>query len=430
MFFLKTVVGVSLFFLILGCTGGNQNEQVNKPSASKAKGEPMSFKFDQELFSDPFKNEKSQSARTLLKELMSEKENKVFSPLSLEAVLTLLAAGANGQSLEDLKSFLQLESEKPVDHLQYMEASFDYMMNGRPRSAGDHAPEVSLGFGIAASQQHPIDAEAVEALQKQVDVYLKSFDFKNNADQATKEINQWVAEKTNQKIKKLLAQIQPETAMILLNTLYFKSPWLEPFKEGQTKPMDFTTESGEKIKVSMMNRGSFYSYVDHSVFQGVSIPLNVSDMQFWFLRPKTTVAELIDHLSSHDLKSQLSRPKHQDIDLSLPKFKIETKLKLIEVLKRHGLEILTRSPNLEINGFFAEKKDFIVSEAIQGNYFAIDEKGVEAASATALGMRAGSAPPKDGPIELKFDKPFVFLMYQLSTGRIAFAGQVYMPETP
>ena len=100
---------------------------------------------------------------------------------------------------------------------------------------------------------------------------------------------------------------------------------------------------------------------------------------------------------------------------------------LVDLLKEKGLEVLTRSPNMDINGFFKEKKDFVVNQVIQGNFFAIDEKGIEAASATALGMRAGGVPKPEEPIELRFDKPFVFVLFQPSTGRIAFIGQVYEP---
>ncbi|NQZ00343.1 MAG: hypothetical protein HRT45_06695 [Bdellovibrionales bacterium] len=86
------------------------------------------------------------------------------------------------------------------------------------------------------------------------------------------------------------------------------------------------------------------------------------------------------------------------------------------------------APNFELSKFFKSKRDIIISKVIQGTFFAVDEQGIEAAAATALVGRAGAGPRKEEPIELDFDKPFVFMLYSTSLGRVVMAGEIWEPE--
>lgn len=330
--------------------------------------------------------------------------------------------------VEALESFLQLQGTDPLKHLKTTKGVFDYMNDPANYYGGDGTgPEVKIGFGVAANASNPLDEKAIAPLKDQLDLFLMNLDFRNKNREALDAINGWVAEQTNDKIKKLLEQVSEETVMMLINTLYLKASWTDPFKEEDTNPMKFTRVDGSSKQVPTMHRSGYMTYLDNDHFQAVSLNIELRDMEFWFLRPKMDVASLVDVLSKTPLKNALAEPHSQKINLSLPKFKIKNKIKLMDVLKKLGLEILTTSPNTELDGFFTEKGDFIVNEAIQGNFFAIDEKGVEAASATAMGMRAGGVPKPEEPIDLKFDKPFVFLMYSRTTGRLAFVGQVSDP---
>jgi serine protease inhibitor len=121
-----------------------------------------------------------------------------------------------------------------------------------------------------------------------------------------------------------------------------------------------------------------------------------------------------------------TRP-YRKVNLYFPKFKIENKLRLLSQLKKMGLGILANPPNFDLSEFYETQENIVVKDVLQGNFFQVDEKGIEAASATAVMKKMGGVAVPEKPLVLNFNRPFVFLIYQKMTGRLVFLGQVHNP---
>ncbi len=422
----------NILLCILACTFLasclDQSKKTENKRSAAISTSSETYSYDNDLFQNPYKNEKTDKARRLWSSVLSDKENGVFSPLSLEAVLTLLMQGSKGESYQALENFLQLKGTKPLEHLLTLKEAVDHIDHFH-RDYNENAPtKMKLAFGLVSSKKYSLDPETVNPVKNQLGLYMESYDFKRENQKALDGVNSWIEKMTEDKVKKLLDMISEETVMLLINTLYLKSSWQDKFKEESNQKVDFTLDMGSAKKVEMMYKKEHFNYVKDEHFQAVQVLIDAPDIEFWFLRPEESIEKTKEHIAKTPLKTLFDSRYSQKIELFLPKFKIKNKLKLMSVLRKEGLEILTQSPNLELDGFLKEKGDFIISEAIQGNFFAVDENGVEAASATVLGMRAGGMPKPEEPLVLKFDKPFLFLMYQKSSGRMLFEGQVYDPE--
>lgn len=273
---------------------------------------------------------------------------------------------------------------------------------------------------------------------------IMTMNFHREAHRATEEINKWVNEKTHHKIEKLFGQdLDSSTMMVLLNAVYFKGFWKQPFNRTLTKQQPFTYlgKGGARRSehVEMMNmRGTF----GHAHFEDgdlLEVPfVNESTVFLAFLpsekhalsaeQPLTSISELFgsseDAVDSVKFASRLAHVRpHRDVTVFLPKFKIDSKYSLNAALKHLGIrDAFDRglADFSRING----QHDLMVSDVAHKAFFEVNEEGAEAAAATGVVITPNSV---QMPLTFNANRPFLFMIYDKEYQLVLFTGVVNKP---
>jgi serpin B len=226
------------------------------------------------------------------------------------------------------------------------------------------------------------------------------------------------------------------TRLVLANALYLKAPWADPFSEKTTQPEPFHVRGGAPVDLPMMRKTARFGYAKHEGFTAVSLPYAGDDLRFLVLLPDEVngLRALESKLTAH-LLAECAKLEKQDVEVHLPKFKLEPPtIALAEKLQALGMKSAFDIPQGSANfDKMAPRKpnDYLyISNVFHKTFIAVDEKGTEAAAATAVVMMraTGIARPKPPPIEVKVDRPFVYAVQHVPSGVCLFLGRVTDPR--
>jgi serpin B len=267
---------------------------------------------------------------------------------------------------------------------------------------------------------------------------VEAADFISDSENVRVEINDWVAEKTHDKIRDLLHKenVTSDTKLILVNAIYFNSAWLEPFDKAMTAEGPFRTGKDKQHNVSMMRRTGNFLYGENSLAQWLKIPYSIPGFSMLVLLPKendlfTQLEELEKNLTHEALASWIADMRFPQVALRLPKFKDERRYALGDTLKKLGIN-LAFTNDADFSGMVEEPRkngyalhiDFVVHKA----FIELDEERTEAAAATAVGMMRTTAMINPEPVvEFNADRPFIYCLMDDETGAILFMGRMEQP---
>ena len=268
---------------------------------------------------------------------------------------------------------------------------------------------------------------------------FEPLDFIANPAAATQHINKWVADQTHDRIHDLIpgGALDNTTRLVLTNALYLKAPWANEFSEHATQPEPFLVHGSAPTDVPMMRkRSEHFGYAKRDGYTAVSLPYAGDDLQFVVLLPDDVngLRALESKLSSNMLGG-CAKLQTRDVDLHLPKFKLESPtMALAEKFEALGMKTAFDQPKGSANfDKIAPRtpRDYLyISQIFHKTFIAVDEKGTEAAAATAVAMMAGTAlrSPPPPPIEVKVDRPFVYAIQHVPSGVCLFLGRVTDPR--
>jgi len=253
---------------------------------------------------------------------------------------------------------------------------------------------------------------------------------------AVAEINGWVEEQTNHKIKDLVPidAVNAMTRLVLVNAVYFKGDWSKKFDKAITKEEDFHVSSSEKIKVPLMHlrKEKLVFGVDQKLHcQAISLPYVGDKLSMVILLPDHTVTTLADverQLTADDLMNVEKRFEmyKQEVNLWFPRFKLEQSLELSDMLVKLGIVDMFGQGAADFSGMDGSH-ELYVSKALHKAFVEVNEEGSEAAAATAMVMVGYCMSiPKD-PIVFRADHPFLFYIVDNSTKAILFLGRYTKP---
>jgi serpin B len=268
---------------------------------------------------------------------------------------------------------------------------------------------------------------------------FETLDFKQNPEAARAHINQWVAERTRDRIHDLIPVngIDATTRLVLANAIYLKAPWANEFSDFFTKPKPFHVRGGSAVDVPTMNNLKHFGYAKQNEFTAIALPYSGNELQFLVLIPDQIngLGALESKMNAQLLAKCAKLETKRDVDLSLPKFKIEPPtIPLAESLKSLGMKNAFDQPPGSANfDKIAPRKPndyLLISEVFHKTFIAVDEKGTEAAAATAVATLAGAAmgSPPPPPIEVKVDRPFLYAIQHVPSGTCLFIGRVTDPR--
>ena len=244
---------------------------------------------------------------------------------------------------------------------------------------------------------------------------------------AAKIINDWVEENTNGKIKDLIqsSDIDPAlTAMILTNAIYFKGLWKYEFDPDNTQDRDFEISPGISITAPMMSISEkTFNYTETDDLQVLELDYDGDDVSMILVLPKEnniSIAEqAINPASLLDWKESFDS---LEVDVTIPKFKLETEYNLKKYLQMMGMDIAF-TPNADFSGMTGAK-DLFIKKVAHKAYIEVNEEGTEAAAATSVIMQLTAIIET---VSFNADHPFVFLIQHKETGNVLFMGKIVDP---
>lgn len=366
-------------------------------------------------------------ATDLYGKLATGQDNLVASPMSVALALAMASAGARGTTATQIHQALCRSGEAAACHrafgtlLRQWQESKGYTLDVANRLFASNELEVSDRFESLATDYY---AAPIETL-----------DFAAAAEPSRRHINDWVAQQTHDKIQNLIPEgtIESDTQLVLANGIYFKGHWAEPFAENETRPGTFHAPDGD-LQVPMMHRTSRLAYHEADGIKLLQLYYRGGSMAMAFLLPakQDGLNELEARLDAASLRRWTEGTSTFMVTVALPKFKIQP----AESTSLEGpLSALGMA-----NAFDATKADFTgIAEPAGPNLFIdqifhqamvdVNELGTEAAAATGAAMRPTSLPPPVEPRDFIADHPFVFVIYDTSSGAVLFIGRVVKPSS-
>ncbi len=341
-----------------------------------------------------------------------------FSPYSILSAFGMAYAGAEGNTAREIEENLGFTAQI---HSQLGELMQDFEVE----KAFSAANRVWLRNGLKLKDAYK------DILLLNYKSSAQKLDFLNKTEASRKKINAWVSEKTNGKILNLLQQLEPDTQMILTNAVYFNAEWESKFNKKFTSEEDFFSDGCIVDKVTMMKKHDDFLYAERDGSKIIKIPYKGGRFSLIvFLPPKTAgyPGTLEDGakpitLDADIFKNLLDSMSEYEVDLWLPKFKIEKSYELKDLFDALGIK-LAFSDFADFSGITGDEK-LKIDAVIHKTFIDVDEEKTEAAAATAIKMMKATAiaPVKKPQAEFHADHPFRYFILDNYTGTILFAGR-------
>ena len=424
------------------------------------------------------------------------KENLAFSPYSISSALAMALEGARGKTAEEMGQTMRLpeslrlpSTERPWNTPPYgsgLKAIGDRLMANPKMSAVDRvrlaklrtelaelnskagkvsAPpeaseladkinkldgrfdrfDVKVANAFWGDKEYPFDDRYLAEVDRIFGAgRLRLADLRNNYPAERLVINRWVEEQTNDRIKELLPDL-PENEwralrLILVNAIWFKGNWSQPFDERATTDGDFHLPGGDKKTAKLMHhnfeQAKFAAFDRHgdqteehkadTGFSMLELPIKGDRLAMTFLAPHRPdgLPEIESMLTGPALERWIAALQRQKVHVTLPRFKVEGDFSLGDTLQQMGM----RRAFSTAADFSAMTKngarDLFIGYVFHKAFVEVNEKGAEAAAATAVLMRDKSA---SRIAEFRADRPFLFLIRDTDSGMILFMGRVSRP---
>jgi len=390
----------------------------------------------------------NQLAVDLHRQLATGDDNLCISPYSIQSALAMTFAGADSETRTEMARVLHFPNAGDAIHGSFasLQRSLEEMSKksatiaDESKKTGGPSEPITLAIANRLFAQSGYNfRDSFRAFVKQhYGAPFEPLDFRKDCAGATRHINQWVAGQTRDRIRDLIpaGALNEMTRLVLANAIYLKAPWADQFSDAATKPQPFHVRGRAPVNVLMMRKeGQNFGYAKREGFTAVSIPYCGNELQFVVLVPdEVNGLRTLESKLSADMLAGCAKLEKHDVDLSLPKFKFEPPtIALAENLQKLGMKSAFDQPSGSANfDRIAPRKpnDYVyLSQVFHKTFIAVDEKGTEAAAATAVVMMATSAMAKRSPpIEVKVDRPFVYAIQHVPSGACLFLGRVTDPR--
>ncbi|MGV8151518.1 MAG: serpin family protein [Candidatus Nanoarchaeia archaeon] len=361
--------------------------------------------------------------------------NIFYSPYSISAALAMTYEGARQDTAKEIKEVFHFP-ESVV-----LRPNFASIYNNINKE--DKEYQLKTGNALWLQKDYPFLEEYTSNVENYYGGKATNLDFIKDTENSRQTINGFIEEQTNNRIKDLIpsGMLDPYTRLVLTNAIYFKGTWEWEFDKGDTKERDFKINENNIKKVPMMfmkpEKASF-NYADLEKLQILELPYKGDKLSMLIILPKQgvdydmeTYEEIFSNYTLEDIeltaeklneyKAEMKETKLGSI--SIPKFEFDTKYFMKETLSALGMPSAFDETKADFSGMTGST-DLSISQVIHQAYVKVDEKGTEAAAATAVTLDKSAAGPRN---IFNADHPFIFIIQEKETGNILFLGKVVNP---
>jgi serpin B len=361
-------------------------------------------------------------ALDLYQQLRTQPGNLFFSPYSISTALAMTYAGARGNTEAQMAQALHFELGQEELHPAFA------VLQGRLnaiQASGD--VQLSIANALWPHVDYPLLPAFLSLVEAHYGVALSALDYRD-PEAARQRINAWAETQTRGKIRDLIPSglLNPMTRLVLTNAIYFKSHWARQFDPARTEDAPFIVRPGQRVMIPMMAQKLECGYRQSADLQVVELPYVGRDLSMLILLPKQAdgLASLEEQLTSHNLQMWSQQLYRSEVQLFLPRFKIEAAFRLEGALLALGMADAFSMGLADFAGMDGTDLLFI-GAVLHKAFVEVNEEGTEAAAATAVLMMKMSMPMP--PPVFRADHPFLFLIRENKSGSILFLGRVVDP---
>ncbi len=366
-------------------------------------------------------------ALDLYQSLRSQDENLILSPFSVSLALAMTYAGARSETETQMAETLHFPAQDAL-HPAFNALDLKLEENDINLDKDQEPMQLNIANAVWVEQTFSFLQEYLDLIAVNYGAGIHLSDFVNNFEPTRKEINDWVSEKTEEKINDLLpdGSLNADTRMVLVNAIYFKADWLDQFDANDTYDNEFNLLDGSQVTVPMMGQDMYIPYVSGEGYQAVELPYAGNSAAMDIIVPDAGRFEEIESaLTSEVFEDMLASMEQTPLIFRMPKFEFESSFSLSDQLSNMGMSAAFDRNAADFSGMTG-KKDLFISKVIHKAFVAVDEEGTEAAAATAVVMETAGAAIEN--LVLVVDRPFIFIIRDLESGQILFIGRVLNPQ--
>ena len=360
--------------------------------------------------------------------LRSENGNLILSPYSISLALAMTHAGARGETESQMTQALHFLPQEQL-HPAFNALDLELEINPINLDKDQEPMKLNIANAVWSEQTFPFQEDFLDVIAVNYGAGIHLADFINQAEPAREEINNWVSDETEDKINDLLPKdsVGPDTRMVLVNAIYFKADWLIQFDANSTADGTFHLLDGTEVTTKMMHEGMYdVPYAQGNGYQAVELAYAGETAAMDIIVPDAGNFDAFESaLNRETLDEILNGMQPVSVALELPKFEFTRDFSLSDALINLGMSDAFDGNLADFSGMTGDK-DLFIGNVIHKAFVAVDEKGTEAAAATAVIMETASAIMYD--VTLQVDRPFIFIIRDTINGQILFIGRVMNPS--
>ncbi|PIE71118.1 MAG: hypothetical protein CSA22_05175 [Deltaproteobacteria bacterium] len=353
---------------------------------------------------------------------VSAKDNFVFSPHSIMNTLGMLQMGAAGETAAEISRVLRAPVDKAAagSWFNAYQAGFAFLETAD--AVTWHNPR-----RIWAQDGYPVLTSFKKEVRERFNASITPADFRNQPENSRHLINAWIYDQSQKQLENAIAEgaIDPLTRMVLVDIVYFYSQWAYPFDPELTDNMPFYVNETTPRKVPMMRQASQFPYMETPDIKALLLPYKQTDIGLLILLPKkqNRLSDVAADLSVMGLKQTLASLAPTEVQVFLPKYRLESRLTLSDHLQTMGMRSAF-GREADFSGI-SSAKDLYLSAVLQSATIDVDEAGTEAAAATTavVAMKTSLAQRRF----FRADHPFMFALVNRRLEQILFMGRVVDP---
>ena len=350
--------------------------------------------------------------------------NLVVSPFSISSALAMTYAGAGGETAAQMEDVLRFPGQDTVHE------GFETLFGELREREADH--ELVIANALWGQEAYDFAPAFLDVLETQYEAPLREADFAGDPAAEADRINAWVEEQTRERIQDIIppGTLDALTRLVLVNAIYFKGAWGEPFEEEATESEPFTRADGEEVDVDMMRQTEQFRYAEADGVQVLELPYEGRDVAMLVVLPETHdgLPALEADLTAETVEQWVDALSQRRVDAKLPKFEFTTEVQLDGVLQAMGMRDAFSPEDSDFLGMAPGADDLHISAVLHKAFIDVHEEGTEAAAATAVVMRVTAIMPEDDPVAFHADRPFLFLLRDQHSGSILFMGRAADPS--
>jgi serpin B len=354
--------------------------------------------------------------------------NSVCSPYSIAVALAMTRAGARGATASEMDTVLHAPTPAPQALDSGLNA-LEQVMISQYRDHDDDGgkqPRLAVANSLWPRLRLSLEPAFLETLAHWYGARPHPVDFASDPEAARKEINAWISDHTFGKIPELLRPglLGPQVALVLANALYLKASWKIAFDPKATQLAPFTRDDGRIVAAPLMSaQPELLGYQETKAFKAVNLPYVGSRLAMAVIIPtEGSLRALESTISGPWLTSLLRGFRNTPVAVRLPRWTFRLPADVGQLLAGLGMPTAFTA-RADFSGI-TRQVPLCIDRVVHETFVTVDEKGTEAAAATAVIVKENGVP---NPKSVVADRSFLYVIHDVPTATPLFLGRVVDP---